>query len=697
MDNLLPLPEGKTAATAPKKLSDHLSWHPEKADPRDNANIPFGLMDVKDGVNEYEVKYGLNEPPLAAPNKRNLDNIAYDKEVTPSPLGALHRGEAEPAMIAMPKSDDLSLSSSRSLRARAAPDNEIYVSVSNLMPDIIDAYMQRAGSISTYGLRPNMQCNYNLSQRVSAIDAKPSTSTPLSVLLSPMEKVCVTMTARHALRSFHFVPGPIGMEIEFKYDRLICTKILPNSQASVHSAVLLNTEIVSVNGLRVTSLTDFQNAVIDATEYGEVTITAVAFKVGKVIDNFHAQFTAAKKEVVKSLFGGLLQGGVDADHSHGMELPTAKDDSDSDSDRSSSGSSSSGEEEEEKEERKGGEAEGGASGRVPGGDPKPIIAESKDDEGVEGEDEDRLGAFSGSQDSDSDSDDDDDNITSIRQKPISSSPFGSNKAEAKTGPMMADEDGDQLMMAKSQRRDAGDLDDKEGTLEDFKFPGEDLVDDEKDEEDDETEMGDSITELGSSSLVSVEKIIDKDMEVETWNYATALDVEELVPYSRLVCVPDTFMRSEEWGIPQKHIQFTNYSDHWEVRVCWVDEEGSLVHRITLSPEGLSKHVELTSTKHVWCLAAYAFKPDNDDKKMDIIGDVSHHEPTAVMLIKPSKEALVDSNFVCMTWKPWQSLFATQKARPKEVPAHYQDERLKVPDEIRPDIMVSVMDDGLMKK
>ena len=70
----------------------------------------------------------------------------------------------------MPKSDEFSLSSSRSLRVKAAPDNEIYISVSNLMPNIIDAYMQRAGSISTYGLRPNMQCNYNLSQRMSAVE-----------------------------------------------------------------------------------------------------------------------------------------------------------------------------------------------------------------------------------------------------------------------------------------------------------------------------------------------------------------------------------------------------------------------------------------------------------------------------------------------------------------------------------------------
>ena len=689
MDNLLPLSEGAAAIVAPKKLNEHLSWHPSKADPRDNENIPYGLMDLKDGVDEYEVKYAVNDPPLAAPNKRNLETISYGKEVAPSPLGALHRGEAEPAMIAMPKSDDLSLSSSRSLKAKAAPDGEIYISVSNLMPDITDAYMQRAGSISTYGLRPNMQCNYNLSQRLSTIDAKPSSSSiPLSVLLSPMEKICVTMTARHDLRGFHFVPGPIGMEIEFKHDRLVCTKIIPNSQASAYSAVLLNTEIVSVNGLRVTSLEEFQNAVIDANEYGEITIMAVAFKLGKVIENFHAQFSAAKKEVVKSLFGGLLSGGVDNDHSHGMELPTAKDDDDS----------SSSEEDGNEDEEDGGEEEGRGEDmqdshvQSSGGDGwEPSIAESKDKDEVEAEgDEDHLGAFSGSRDSDSD----DDNVTSIRKKPISSSPFGADKAEAKTGPVMADEEGEQLMMGKSQRKDTGDLDDKEGNLADYGFPGEDK---EEDEDVDDTEKEDSITELGSS-VVSVDKVVDKDMEVETWNYATALDMEELVPYSRVVCLPHTFMRSVEWGMPQKHIQFTNYSDQWEVRVCWVDEEGCLVHRITLTPDGMSKHVEPTSTQHVWCLAAYAYKPEKqDEKKTDLIGDVSHHEPTAVMFIRPSREALVDSNFVCMTWKPWQSLFATQKARPKEVPAHHQNEKLKVPDEIRPDIMVSVMDDGLMKK
>ena len=138
------------------------------------------------------------------------------------------------------------------------------------------------------------------------------------------------MSGKHEARDFHFSPGSIGMQIEVKFDRLICTHVLPASQAEIYKDSLMGAEIVAVNGLRVLNLEDFSESVVDANNFGKITITAVTFKEGKTIEHFYAQFMASKKATVKSLFSGLLSGGVDEDHQHGMELPTASNDDDDD-------------------------------------------------------------------------------------------------------------------------------------------------------------------------------------------------------------------------------------------------------------------------------------------------------------------------------------------------------------------------------
>ena len=46
---------------------------------------------------------------------------------------------------------------------------------------------------------------------------------------------------------------------------------------------------------------------------------------------------------------------------------------------------------------------------------------------------------------------------------------------------------------------------------------------------------------------------------------SAMDMEELVPYARVVCVPPQFHKSLRWGDPDHYIQFVNYTKHWNVR------------------------------------------------------------------------------------------------------------------------------------
>ena len=68
----------------------------------------------------------------------------------------------------------------------------------------------------------------------------------LSDHIASAEQVYVTATFRHELRAFDFVLGPIGMEIEYKFRRLLCTNVMPYSQASTFAELLEGSEVVAI-------------------------------------------------------------------------------------------------------------------------------------------------------------------------------------------------------------------------------------------------------------------------------------------------------------------------------------------------------------------------------------------------------------------------------------------------------------------
>jgi hypothetical protein len=118
MTDLNILPEAKGRADAPsddfKKLS---SWMPEKADPRDPRNVPYGLgVETNDDL--YIPRFLQNDPPVPDPNHRDMKEN-YDPANDPSPLCASERGVIEEPRIAMPKLD-MSMST-MSLKAAYVP------------------------------------------------------------------------------------------------------------------------------------------------------------------------------------------------------------------------------------------------------------------------------------------------------------------------------------------------------------------------------------------------------------------------------------------------------------------------------------------------------------------------------------------------------------------------------------------------
>jgi len=716
MNNLLPSYVGR--ADAPSESFTKLSsWKPEQADARNPKNVPYGLgVDLADEL--FEKKYLANEPAQSDHNHRNLKAI---HDVDPSPLSFSQRGEAEVSHIAMPKLPEESTTTLMN-RARKVPKElPLLLSVSNLHENVcIDLFMQRAGGVRDFVLQPDMQCTRNLSSFASAAQDGVESGPPMSVLLATVERVSVTVTFRHELRSFDFQPGPIGMEVEYKFGRLLCTNVLSRSQASQYADLLDNAEVVAVNGRRVISLPNFQQAVVDAHSFGRVTITAACYKRGKdKLDKFYEQISGSRHSKAKSLFSGLLAG-LDAQHDVAGALSvTTKDTEDDDG---TIPSARVGEEEEEEEEGGGVSRTDEQRGKEKVKDMRHV-ADAKDvyyppHPGSRGEEsgfsskEGSRPATSQSKYTSEDSDDSDtDNITSIRKHKPNVPSSNSNKLQAKQQQAKSsydskgladdeDEDGGMMVSHRSERKLHEEEEEEEEGLGGHSF---------------EQQLSLDASEEGSAAIMSGFEVISAACNVEAgdandaesfeeWDYTTHLDVEEAVPFSRILCVPQLFQKSGYWGNPDNFIQIINFSSKWDVNVCWVDEEGGVVPRALLKANSsLCRHMELTSTRHVWCLIATRAVDPNAAKDKEDEEAVAEEESTGpkvqqnkssvVMLLRCSRASLQPRKYASMIWAPWQSVSATQRMRAKALPAHKKLK--KQGNELQPDCVVQIMDGRVM--
>lgn len=526
MNNLLPvLPSAFSDAKVAERTTASKTWLPSRADPGDDKNIPFGLdAAFTKGTDGKGTRYLTSMPPVLDPNHRNLE-VVYRFD-DPSPLSSSERGILpETSHIAMPKEQGMLRQSAPSRGKKYADGDEpLLLQVNNLLEGDLEVYIQRASAMQLSVLRPNMKCERCLTDTKGLPSHKKDGKEypPLAVLFSTVLKISAVITGRHEVRAFHFAPGQIGIEVEMLYQRLICTRVVPGSQAHIHEEALNGSEILSVNGARVVSLDEFQHTVLAAYESGSVVIGAAAYKTtaehAKHKKDF-AHFIGSTKVEFKSLLSNMMRSGLDKDHQHDIGPSKHGDDDDDDDDDSSSSSSSSSAS--TGSLRPSGDAE--AKPQMDGC-AQPDRDADEEAHGAGGEEDDPE---EDERRHNSDSDSDEDNKISIRKAP----------QQAKRV-YAGNEDGDEGGMLVAGRNTKDHMDALYSPRDDDKIqpvdPA-DVLEMETSGDDDEQEAILVVTEAKPTVITHETK--------ETWDYTTALELEEAIPYSTLVCVPRHFQKS----------------------------------------------------------------------------------------------------------------------------------------------------------
>jgi hypothetical protein len=315
--------------------------------------------------------------PRPAPNDRDKGFVLEEA----SPLCAAQRGVADPVRIVGPK---VLKEKHRQTKEEEHDLLRVILNIFNRVPISLEIFSHAQATVHSIELKEDEEC-FRIASSLKPYDqAETLEANVLPVFLSTPKIGAVNMSSRQEIKDFHFNPGPIGLVVELMGMRLMCTKTMPNSQCSFHEQAIVGSEVIAVNGKRVLTLQTFVEEIAKAQHLKDrfIDIRVTAFKGGRMKLDDMMSFSKKNKKMT-SLLGNMFTKGMDKDHSHGIELPAAREES------------SSEEEEEEvaSEDEGGGGEDGGGEGEgdkppTPGTPARaPTEEEQLDEEQLEGEEE----------------------------------------------------------------------------------------------------------------------------------------------------------------------------------------------------------------------------------------------------------------------------------------------------------------------
>ena len=542
MDNLLPkfthfapLDEKDSESIVPNEtVQKYLEWSHEATIVNANSKFPYGLIDNLEHASAAltpQISAPIHHYP--PPNERYIEkNATYDE----SPL--INNNNLV-ATITLPKQlSDLNSTSHKTIRVSNDNNKPLVFNLFNMSLSSIDLFIQKSKSILSYEVKPYNRCCKVLEGETESLSPE-STVNNLNVLCSTSDKLTITMSVRQLIKEYIFNIGPIGLEVEYLNDSLVCTKCFEDSQAYPYIDELEGVQIISVNDVRVQSLHEFQSTVkLGQTTQPKIRIKALIYKDAKTkVDELHAQALRNNQKNITKLLSHIMSNGIDTEHQHEIVLPTSNQDDDEDEDSSN------------------------------------VILDSKNAE--KKHDGKEVESKHDSKDIEKSIEYKYDNVD---DKIYDDSHTGNENHE-----YIDEEDGLKVTVMKSHRN--------------VSIASYD-VDEEKflEENSSVIEIADSKTSIGESSISVDDK---KSWEYAT-AVPEELDYD-IGPYNKLVCAPELFSKSKYWGTPDKYLQISNYSNKLDLHIYWIDDDSCLIPR-TVVRTGI-KHNELTSAAHIWLIIA----------------------------------------------------------------------------------------------
>lgn len=187
-----------------------------------------------------------------------------------------------------------------------------------------------------------------------------------------------------------------------------------------------------------------------------------------------------------------------------------------------------------------------------------------------------------------------------------------------------------------------------------------------------------IEEEKEDTVKEIKKVEEKEDNNNNWDYTTALEHAQILPYTRLICVPDFFLGSSGWDNPKKLFHISNFSPLWDISLYWIDEDCALIPRGVVKAG--NRHVELISSSHIWTVIATL--NENQKKKFDdsendstVVTHDNINSSTAVLVIRPSLSSIQNGKCTNLLWLPSRSITLTQTTFPPPKPEHARNHQI----------------------
>lgn len=660
MINLLP---DIKKSIAKKAELPHTLWNLDDAHPV-TGKVSFQLE--SQFTTEYQIpviKYAENKKPLDEPNIKHADP-ALVAAVDASHLSKAQRGIADATQLSMKPIKD-GLMKSKSYKVKADPVNVYFACrMFNDMTVSMDLFVQRKLSILCSVVNPGHHCTRLISGE--AADDETSREDNIAFYFSTLKRATVTITSRQQVKDFHFnATDPIGLEIELSNGRLVCTKVLPDCQASPYALQLDGAEVIAVNGHRVTDLEEFgaamrlakdNHAVTAAAEGGGRTIILkiAAYKGGRgKLDDLYMH-DAKKTEQVKSLFSNILGGGGGG--MRGFDYNSSDDEEDDDDDENESQDTSTvdGSAPVNQGDRTPNSVNSRRSRKHRGGSIKDGNSHANSRRRVSSEAQQKGGEL--------------EDLAEMKLSPAA----WEHLEEYPDAPPILTPTAATTTATNSNGAELDEQAEERGSMRAGKT---------RRKSDDNSVLAKSASgSMRSNRRRSVDSTASYDSS-ESWNQLTKL--EDIYPYKLTVCTPPVVANSEAWGDPDRLLQVSNFSSRWLVQLYWLDENGAFIEKGEVASGSVLSLP--CSIEHVWGITAAAKVKSSKRTDASSVEGVSLAAPSmegasvavestytggdaaapALLLIKPNAASLGQNKCTSVIWTPFASASVTQRVQSQQ--------------------------------
>lgn len=234
-------------------------WDPTSSVALDDKIPPYfdvlPTFRARDSLPAPKIDIAEEKVMALPPNERYTVNHAYTT-ADPSPLSYSERGVPDRPAIVVPL-DQQAQSKDPALRRHSSEGIKcLAIRTTNMTEEPLTIFIQKlSSSIEVVAADPGRSTT-NIVRGNPSNEGKMKDT--MHCVFTKTDETVLQLNSTQDIFAMQFECRPLGLVLEMRNDKIICARVLEDSQAVGHETILVGAEIIAVDDQRISTLEDFQ-------------------------------------------------------------------------------------------------------------------------------------------------------------------------------------------------------------------------------------------------------------------------------------------------------------------------------------------------------------------------------------------------------------------------------------------------------